>query len=158
MKMDKERRRHPRFPAAGHPKKEPAKVVIFKPINLFFWEIRTTIPGVLLDLSAGGMGLLTFVPVKKGCRLKLQLDLPALKTEIIEGRVAWIVGKGESWRLGIEFSKISRKDSEMINHVASDYSGCEMRILKNDKAVCVKNCHYALSCSKTQKKIFPHQK
>lgn len=110
-----------------------------------------TFPGVLVELSAGGMALLTYTPIPIGTNISLSLDLPGLKTQELLGTVVWSISKGDMWRLGIAFTKIDPVDFRHINRMAFDYSDCETKIQLGAKDVCVNKCSYAPLCNKSQK-------
>lgn len=112
--MIQERRKHKRFPVIRN---------LAKPVELIFENhpAATSVPAVLLDLSAGGIGLLSFVPVEIGTKIVSIIDLEELSFGPVEGKVIWSLAKGESWRLGILFTKISKPDCNKINSIARDY-------------------------------------
>jgi len=139
----KERRAYFRFPVLKD---------LAKPVDLFFNSSSVPVPAVLLDLSTNGMGLLTFVPVEIGVRINANITLPGLKISNIEGKVIWTLTKGDSWRIGINFTKIDKNASDKIKNMITDYTECENRIFSGIKDACVNNCSYFLLCSKSVKK------
>ena len=68
-----EKRKHSRVPAIHN---------LAKPIEIIFDKPKTvsSAPAVLVDLSPGGMGLLTFIPINKGTIVTAQIDFKGLKT------------------------------------------------------------------------------
>lgn len=109
------------------------------------------VPGLLVDLSAGGMSLLTFNSLPLGTPINLCIDLPGLKTHHLMGKVVWSVPKGEMWRVGITFNQIDPIDFRHINRMAFDFSDCETKLALGVKDVCFEKCSYIKMCRKPQK-------
>ncbi|MFH1368902.1 MAG: PilZ domain-containing protein [Elusimicrobiota bacterium] len=109
------------------------------------------IPGLLVDLSAGGMSLLTYSALPLSTLINLSIDLPGLKTHHLMGKVVWTVPKGEMWRVGITFSKIDPADFRHINRLAFDFSDCETKLALGVSDVCFEKCSYLKLCHKPQK-------
>lgn len=133
----KERRKHQRYPVIHE---------MDRPIQLSF--DGKSIPGVLVDLSAGGMALLTYNNISLGKETNICIDLPGLKTDDLVGHVVWAIAKGEMWRLGIAFSKISPLDFRHINKIAFDFVDCETKINLGVNDVCTEKCAYFALCQK----------
>lgn len=144
--MDKktghERRKHERFPVIKN---------LVRPIELVFDNKAYSkhVPAILFDLSAGGMGLLCFEPITTSTIVLLNIEMEGLKVGPAYGKVVWAFEKGESWRVGINFTNLNENDKEKINNLARDYIECEMRAehLEKDK-ICVSKCHYRVLCEK----------
>ena len=109
------------------------------------------LPGVLVELSAGGMSILTFASITVGTELNLSLDLPGLKTHPLIGKVVWSLSKGEMWRLGIAFSSIDPIDFRHINRMGFDYSDCGTKLALGVKDVCIEKCAYFQLCQRHEK-------
>ncbi|MDR2192528.1 MAG: PilZ domain-containing protein [Endomicrobium sp.] len=109
------------------------------------------VPGVILDLSVEGISLLTFTQVPIGSVVCLSIDIPALKTNPINGKVVWVAPKGEMFRIGIHIFSINSLDSKQINRMAIDFNDCENKIMLGVPDVCVKKCSYYKICAKPQK-------
>ncbi|MFN3966184.1 MAG: PilZ domain-containing protein [Endomicrobiia bacterium] len=124
---------------------------IAKPVDLFFNSSSVPIPAILLDLSACGMGLLTFVPVQLGTKITANLTLPELNIKNIEGKVVWTLTKENSWRIGIVFTKIDKSEFDKIKKMSDDHSECENRISSGITDVCTTKCSYFPLCSKSVK-------
>jgi len=112
---------------------------------------RKVLPGFLVELSAGGMAILTFASIPVGTELNLSLDLPGLKSQTLAGRVVWSLSKGEMWRLGIAFTKIDPVDFRHINRMAFDYSDCITKLTLGVTDVCSEKCSYYELCQKPEK-------
>lgn len=137
--MKLERRKYVRFPVMKD---------IAQPIDLFFESSPEPVPAVLLDLSAGGCGLLTFVPIEVGTNIQAKINLPGLKIENVKGKVIWTITKGTSWRLGIAFTEISKADFDKIKEISDDYKDCETKLSLGVTDVCFKECKYMPLCTK----------
>jgi c-di-GMP-binding flagellar brake protein YcgR len=109
------------------------------------------IPGILVDLSAGGMAILTFTSIPVGTDVNLSVEIPGLKTQPIKGKVVWALAKGEMWRIGIVFSSIEPGDFRHINRMAFDCYDCETKLALGVADVCVEKCSYYPLCSKAPK-------
>jgi hypothetical protein len=125
-----------------------------RPVDVYLDPSTETqpVPAVLFDLSAGGMCLLSFVPVDLGSRIMTQIILPGLNMKLIEGKVMWTLEKGRSYRLGITFTKIDKSDVDTLAAIADDFVRCDAKIAAGDNSVCVDNCRYFALCEKPQKK------
>ena len=143
-KKNAERRKHSRMPAIHN---------LVKPIELLFAPPAevTTVPAVLMDLSAGGMSLLTFVPIETGTSVRAEIDFRGLRVNTAVGKVVWSAPKDESWRLGIRFSEISKPEAKKINNMAIDFTDCETKLAAGAGDVCFRGCRYWKLCEKEQK-------
>ena len=140
MIKDEEKRRHRRLPVL-HEIDEPIQVALDGKI----------VPGVLVDLSASGMALLTYASVPVGSEIALSINLPGLKTKPLKGRVVWSLSKGEMWRIGISFSHIDPTDFRHINRMAIDSDDCDTKVNLGVRDVCFEDCAYFYLCSKPVK-------
>ncbi|OGS18470.1 MAG: hypothetical protein A2219_08850 [Elusimicrobia bacterium RIFOXYA2_FULL_50_26] len=135
-----ERRKHKRYPVL-HEIDQPIQVALD----------GKALPGVLVELSAGGMAILTFTSIPVGTEMALSLDLPGLRTQELSGRVVWSLLKGEMWRLGIVFKKINPVDFRHINRMAFDYSDCATKLALGVSDVCSDKCSYHMLCQKVER-------
>lgn len=135
--MQHEKRRHNRLPVL-HEMDEPIQILLE----------GKTVPGILVDLSAGGMALLSFTAMSVGTNINLSIDVPGLKTQQLEGKVVWAVAKGEMWRIGIVFTKIDPLDFRHINRVAFDATDCDTKLTLGVTDICFEKCSYYRLCEK----------
>jgi hypothetical protein len=135
--MQHEKRRHNRLPVL-HEMDEPIQISIDK----------KAVPGILVDLSAGGMALLSFTSIPVGMNINLFIDVPGLKTQALEGKIVWALAKGEMWRIGIVFTKIDPVDFRHINRLAFDSSDCETKLALGVTDICYNKCSYYRLCDK----------
>ena len=135
--MQHEKRRHNRLPVL-HEMDEPIQIMLN----------NKTVPGILVDLSAGGMALLSFTAIPVGTDINLSIDVPGLKTQALEGKVVWALSKGEMWRIGIVFTKIDPIDFRHINRVAFDATDCDTKLTLGVTDICFEKCSYFCLCEK----------
>jgi hypothetical protein len=108
-------------------------------------------PGVLIDLSAGGVSLLAYTSFPLGTELSLTINLPGLETKPLNGHVVWVIPKAEMWRMGIAFTEVDHIDFRHINRMAFDFTDCEKKLSLGVSDVCVEKCSYFNMCSKPVK-------
>jgi len=80
-----------------------------------------SIPGILLDISAGGIGILTFKEIPVNTVVNLQINLHYIKTDIIKAKVVWIKQLDKTYRAGVQFIEISKKDFEKISNYVDQH-------------------------------------
>jgi c-di-GMP-binding flagellar brake protein YcgR len=142
--IKKERRKHSRFPIISD---------LVEPIMLKVssCEIKEGVPGIMMDLSAGGLVVITFISLQQGALLKLTINFPGLKIENAEGKIVRVEEKTGTYVVGIGFLKLSKAVKEKINQMAKDFHHCKMRHLNGEKNICFKECSYYLLCSQSIK-------
>jgi len=95
---------------------------IMHPVKVFYRMGRKKIPISAINISGGGVGIVTKVPFKMNDRIKLFLHLEEDdKPCIISARVAWC---GPCFHSGLEFLKIKEKEK-------FDQFICDKMIYKN---------------------------
>lgn len=110
-----------------------------------------TQPAILTNLSAGGMSLITFLAPPHAKTFKMTLTIPGLDNLPIEGRVVRVIKKGETFVVGIEFTKIAKKYVNQITRMAHDDVDCNTRVGLGLPEACVPDCGFHLLCTKAQK-------
>ncbi|MCL2485239.1 MAG: PilZ domain-containing protein [Endomicrobia bacterium] len=109
------------------------------------------VPGVILDLSADGMQLLTYANIPLNTELFLSLNLPNLKTDTMRGKVVWQRVKDNMFLHGMHITDMNTLDAKHINRMAIDYNDCENKIILGVPDVCYEKCSYFNLCEKPQK-------
>lgn len=109
-----ERRKHKRFPVIQD---------LAEPVELTVLSSQTNghpqeIPGVLTNLSAGGMVLVLMGTIEGKPTLSLVMNLHELGRLEVEGNVVWIRYKGATSVVGIQFTKIAPEKAAQINKMA----------------------------------------
>ena len=135
--MQHEKRRHNRLPVL-HEMDEPIQISLNS----------TVVHGILVDLSAGGMALLSFSSISVGTDVNLAIEVPGLKTQSLEGKVVWALAKGEMWRIGIVFTQIDPLDFRHINRMAFDCTDCDTKLTLGVTDICFEKCSYYNLCEK----------
>lgn len=141
-----ERRQHKRFPLMNG-LAEPVDIV-FSPSPL---ESKQPVPGIITNLSAGGLALMTFLPIPIEATISITLNIPGLERTKLEGKVLRREDKGGTHLHGIKFSRISEKIARKLELMGNDYQDCEIKLSLGVTDVCDKKCHYWLLCTKTVK-------
>lgn len=108
-------------------------------------------PAIMTNLSAGGMSLLMFLEPPHAKKLDMVLTIPGLNHLPIEGKVVRVNQKGETYSVGIAFTKIEKKHQSRITSMAQDHLDCETRLALKLPEACVKTCTFHSLCGKPQK-------
>lgn len=142
----KERRKHKRLPVIKD---------LAEPIELSFRSPNTKefqhLPGVLTNLSAGGMDLVLLSPLEGKPEFRMNLHLPGLDRFEIEGKLVWTKPKGATTMVGIQFTKIDSDHQKQLIHMAEAYWECEDRIREKAPTICFHGCTYWDLCEKPAK-------
>lgn len=121
------------------------------PILIQLQDKDEEVEGVLLNISASGIGLISFAPIPEGKKVKLSLKFNQLEAENLEGSIIWKSDEKNGCRMGIKFIKIDNKFASSIDRIAEDYVDCDMRIILGAKDVCFPECMYYPFCGKKEK-------
>lgn len=113
-------------------------------------HLRTQ-PAVLTDLSAGGLQLITFLAPPHAKSFKMTLTIPGLDNLPVTGRVVRVSKKGETYSVGIAFTKIAKKFQRQITRMAEDDTDCNTRLSLGLPESCVPTCTFQALCNKSQK-------
>jgi hypothetical protein len=113
-------------------------------------------PAIMTDLSAGGMSILMFVAPPHTKNFMMVLEIPGLEKTPIEAAVVRVLQKGETYNVGLSFTKIARKVQERIAAMADDNADCETRVALRLPEACVPDCRFHTLCAKPVKA--PHWK
>lgn len=111
-------------------------------------------PAIMTNLSAGGMSLVMFAEPPRTKMLDMVLSIPGLDAVPIEAKVVRVLEKGQTYNVGIAFTKISKKHQSKIDGMAQDHADCETRISLGLPEACVQTCTFHEMCMKTQKSPF----
>lgn len=141
-----ERRKHKRLPVI----KDLAEPIELTLMNDDHRDTRR-VPGVLTNLSAGGMDLVLLEAIEGSPLFKLSMHLPGFDRFDVEGKLAWSRPKGNTSIIGIQFTKIDKDHAHQLNHMAEAYWECEDRIRKEAPTVCFHGCTYWDLCEKSAK-------
>lgn len=146
-KKGAERRQHRRFSVVEG---------MIEPITLEMAANGKSQPAIMTDLSAGGMSLLIFCEPPRAKSFEMVLSIPGLEKTPIEASVVRIHQKGETYSLGLSFTKIAKKVQDRIACMADDNADCETRVALRLPEACVADCRFHNLCAKPVKA--PHWK
>jgi len=137
-----ERRKHKRFIVLEE---------LHLPVTLQIQDAMEPVHGVLLDLSAIGIGLILFTAIPTGAKVKLSLALDKITAKKLEGEVIWSQQYKDACRLGIRFRKVDKKFAADIGQIADDYLDCDLQIALGIDDICYPDCKYYPFCRKSIK-------
>ena len=113
-KKKAERRKHKRIPVLS-------SLIKLISIEIPALHMTNPLPGIMGNLSAGGMTIATFMPIPLGTELELSIDLPGLSTNNLKGQVTRVNDKEGSCLITIAFTEIDRKTKYEINELVLSY-------------------------------------
>ncbi len=148
----KERRKHKRLPVIKG-MAEPIEILLQNPNS----KDMRRLPGVLTNLSAGGMDLVLLGPLEGMPLIRLNLHLPGLDRFEVEGKIVWSKPKGTTSKLGIQFTKIDKDHAAQLIHMGEAFWECEDRIREKAPTICFHGCTYWDLCEKPVKLKNVHQ-
>lgn len=122
------------------------------PILIQFEDTDEEVEGILVNLSASGIGIISFNAFPEGKRVNLTLKFEQLEVENLEGDIVWRSNDKDACRMGIKFTRIDRKLAVCIDAIADDYISCDIRISLGTIDVCFPECKYYGFCKKKEKK------
>ncbi|MFW6172298.1 MAG: PilZ domain-containing protein [Elusimicrobiota bacterium] len=147
MSKTSDRRRHRRVPLT---------LSIAEPINI---ELSTdtyegSIPGLLVNLSAGGMALIVFHELPKDSTIEFRLNFLDVD-EDMRGKIKYEKKKFEdTYLVGVEFEKVNKKLKKVLEDMAEDHDICDIRYIIDPENACFPDCSYRPVCGKRIKKEF----
>ncbi|MEA2081905.1 MAG: PilZ domain-containing protein [Elusimicrobiota bacterium] len=135
-----ERRDHLRFPTLS----------VIKTVELHTADGKTDIPAIMCDVSAGGLAMITFLPLPKNSDIVLDLNMPDISLSKVAARVVRVEEKNGTFMIALEFRALDEALKKTINNMALDWKKCEERLSIGEKVDC-KNCSYFNLCNKEVK-------
>lgn len=141
--MEDERRKYRRIPTISVVKEA---LIESQDLNL-----KTEIPAILFNLSAGGLALITFLSIPQDSFIHMNFNLDGLKLKDVEGKVVRVEGKKKTYLVVVAFTKIRDEVKNRINMMADAFDLCETRISLGEENVCSQACSYYQLCSKPVK-------
>ncbi len=141
-----ERRKHKRFPAVKR-LSEPVDISLRPPGT----DVQTSVPGVIVDISASGMGIITFAPIEEDSILALNMELPAIGRTDIQAKVAWMKQKRGVYQIGLEFVQISDEIAKKLETMGTAFEECLASLSRGQTNVCHKECPCYMICDNPEK-------
>ncbi len=149
--MSKDRRKNRRLPLT-------ISVATPMRIEMHSEHYDGQIPGIMVNLSGGGIAMLVFHHLPEESRVEFDLECVGVN-EKIWGKIVREKKKYEdTYMVGIKFERKSEKLEEVVEKMAEDHDICEVRYLLDPKNACYPECKFRLLCGKRIKKDFPEEK
>ncbi|MBN2408073.1 MAG: PilZ domain-containing protein [Elusimicrobia bacterium] len=145
--MGKERRQSKRIPL-GLSVAEPIRLELSTP------KYEGAIPGVLVNISSGGIALLIFHEIPLGHEIEFGLGFLGLEEKVTGKVVREDKRHNETFIVGVEFTRRSPELKDMLEKMAEDNDICEFRVLTDIKNACFPECSFSKLCAKRIKKNF----
>lgn len=100
-----------------------------------------------MDISAGGMAVLTYESYEKGAFLSFDLSfIKGMSPSQIEGKIIRIEEKGKIYLVGITFTNINEESKQLLDKLANDFHLCSDKWLKEGSVNCDKSCSFYNFC------------
>lgn len=94
---------------------------LLAPIQIKTSNDDIPIAGILLDISAGGVGILSFKEIPIDSTIELSINLHNIKTNKIKAKVRWIKQQEKTYRIGLQFTDISKEDFFQISNFVNSH-------------------------------------
>ncbi len=128
-----ERRRHPRL---------PLHLSVVKMVDFKCEGLDQTAPAILIDISAGGVGMVCFALPQLAKNITFSIDLPDLVKAKLHGKIIRAVQKGDTYRVAIEFTEFQEQWGHMVTKLIKSHKDCEDRWSQGDRKHCPKECAF----------------
>jgi hypothetical protein len=145
--MSEDRRRHRRIPLT---------LSIAQPISI---EIHSehhddAIPGIMVNVSAGGMGMIVFRELPENSKIEFNLKFMGLSEQLSGTVVRQEEKLGNTFLIGIQFAQPVEHLQNIVGHMAEDFDICEIRYLMKGENACYPQCSFRPLCAKRIRKDF----
>ena len=113
-----------------------------------------TASGYMVNLSAGGMGIVMPDLIPKNVFLKMKLKLPdgLVVESVVKVRRIVKYGRAGEYLHGVEFLNPAPEIIEKIDGMARDVVDCDKRIEAHAPEICVAGCFYYSTCRRPQRR------
>lgn len=142
-----ERRKHKRFPVVKR-LSEPVDIFVESPDQ----GDEIAMPGVIVDISVGGMRLITFAPIDENSALSLNMDLPAIGRAEMDAKVVWTRQKRGVYEIGMEFIKIPDEISQKLQKMGKAFEKCIASLANGKTNTCSQECPCYMICDNPARK------
>ena len=123
-----------------------------EPIQIKIGESGKPIPGIMADLSAAGVSIITYGKLPIGETIKISFKVVGIPTAAIEGEVYKIREQSSTYLVVILFKDLHPEIADHLEKMAMDFEDCETKWTRGDFDFCNEDCAYYKYCSKTVKK------
>ncbi|MFH1416103.1 MAG: PilZ domain-containing protein [Elusimicrobiota bacterium] len=140
----------------GH-KRLPLTLSVAQPIRIIMMAdgMDDSVPGILVNISAGGLAMITFKRIPVGSDIQLTLDFMGIN-ERVSGKVVRQNKKfTETFIVGIKFDRQVEQMKNIIDKMAEDFDICELRYLMKGEDACFPKCSFHAFCARRIRKEFP---
>ena len=142
-----ERRIHLRFPTLS----------VIKTVEISSPDGKTDIPAIMCDVSAGGMAMITFLPLPANSEIELDLNMPDINLKKVTARIVRVEEKNGTFLIALEFVSLDKSVRQKINAMALDWQRCKERQAVGEKTECPDCSYYNLCNKEAKKKHAAHQ-
>lgn len=94
---------------------------LLAPVEIKISNNNMSTAGILLDISPGGIGILSFKEIPVDHIIELSIDLHNIKTHKIKAKVVWIKQQEKTYRIGLQFINISEEDFSRISNFVNSH-------------------------------------
>ena len=129
---------------------------IAQPIRL---ELHTdqydgVMPGIMVNLSAGGMAIIVFQKLQMESKIEFNLKFMGIEQQV-KGKVLRVEERtGNTFIVGIQFDKVIESMKDKLGSMVEDSDICEIRYLVKLNDACFPKCSFRPLCAKRIKKDF----
>ncbi len=110
------------------------------------------IPGIIVNISAGGMALIVFHKLPANSFIEFNLEFMGIE-EHLRGEVVREEEKfGKTFLVAVKFDRVVDKLKNTIEKMAEDFDICELRYLMKGKDACFPDCSFYPLCAKRIRK------
>jgi hypothetical protein len=115
---------------------------------------ESSIPGIMANISAGGMSLIVFHKLPENSKIDCGLKFVGVEKHVTGTVVRQEERLNETYVAGVKFDEVIEELTDVIDNMAEDFDICEIRyLMKGDKA-CFPDCSFHPLCAKRIKKDF----
>lgn len=122
-------------------------------VKLSSLKINELVPGIILNISAGGLAVLAYESYPLNRIFLISFELPQLCLGTVKAKVVRTEKKMGSFLLGLEFINLDHAVQAKIEKMAEDFQNCEANWLKDSQNLCSPSCSYYSFCLKKQELI-----
>ncbi|MDD5687386.1 MAG: PilZ domain-containing protein [Elusimicrobia bacterium] len=124
-----------------------------EPVEVFFPPpfYQGPIVGKIVDISSGGIGMITSEPVPKFFIFSLHIGLSGIPSFDVKGKVVRLENKNSQYYTGISFTEIDGNTAEVLKNIAEDNDKCDKKRAEGQKDFCFEECKFASLCGKKEK-------
>jgi len=145
--MSEDRRQHKRL---------PLMLSVATPIRIEMHSenFDGMLPGILVNLSAGGMAIIVFRHLPEETEIRFSLEFMGIKRDMTGHIVREEKKFSDTYMVGIKFDRVSKKLKEVVESMADDHDICQIRYVMKPSTACFPECSFKPLCARRIKKDF----